>query len=47
MRMGKFLFLYVMCCDCIYALKVLGLSFDLLRQPVMAHLARLRFTFTL
>ena len=41
-RVGKFLDLYVMFCDWMYALKVLGLSFDLLGHPVMAHLDRLR-----
>ena len=40
--MGKVWFLYVIFCDWIYALYVLGLSFDLLGHPVMAHLARLR-----
>ena len=29
-------------CDWIYALKVVGLSLDLLGQPVMAHFERLR-----
>ena len=29
-------------CDWMYALKVVGLSLDLLGQPVMAHFERLR-----
>ena len=39
---GKFLVLYVMFCDWMKALNVLGLSFDLFGQPVMAYLTRLR-----
>ena len=42
MRVGKFLDLYVMFWDWINALKVLGLSLDLLGHPVMVHLDRLR-----
>ena len=42
-RVGKFLVLYVMFYDWMYALKGLGLSFDLLGHPVMAHFERLRF----
>ena len=41
-RVEKFLVLYVTLCDWIYALNVLGFSFDLLGQPVMAHFERLR-----
>ena len=41
-RMGKFWDLYVIFCDWMYALKVLGLSLDLLGHPVMAHFERLR-----
>ena len=32
-----------MCCDWMYALKVVGLSFDLFGHPVIAHFERLRF----
>lgn len=41
-RVGKFLDLYTIFWDWMYALKVLGLRFDLLGQPVMAHFDRLR-----
>ena len=41
-RVGKFLDLYTIFWDWMYVLKVLGLSFDLLRHPVMTHLDRLR-----
>ena len=37
-RIGKFWELYVICWDCMYALKVVGFSFELLGHPVMAHL---------
>ena len=41
-RIEKFWDLYVMSCDWIYDLKVVGLSLDLLGYPLMAHLERLR-----
>ena len=41
-RVGNFFGLYVIFCDWMYALKVFGLSLDLLGQHVMAHLDRLR-----
>lgn len=41
-RVGKFLDLYVMFCDWIYALMVLGLSLNLLGHHVMAYFDRLR-----
>ena len=42
MRVGKLLDLKVMFCDWMYALKVFGLSLDLLGQPVIAHFERFR-----
>lgn len=44
-RMGKFWALYVMFCDWIYALKIVGLSLDLLGHPMMAYLEKLRSIF--
>lgn len=42
---GSFWELYVMFCDWIYALKVVGLSSELLGHPVMTHFERLRSIF--
>jgi hypothetical protein len=41
-RVGKLFYLYVMFCNWMYALKVLGLSFDLLEYLVMTHIDRLK-----